>query len=91
MGPQPGVDTSAMGFYQSKKRTIQNNFAEDFYSNFQMVEHYGINPSMLSMKFADDDHSPEIASDSPLYKRIEIPKTPVDVESDEIMKFNEHV
>jgi hypothetical protein len=92
MGPDPGIDTT-QNFLKKKKSTYSNKFTEDFKSKFQMVEHYGINPNMLTMKFEDDEgeNYPHIESDSPLYKRVNIPKTPADLEPDEMIKFHENV
>jgi hypothetical protein len=91
MGPKPGVDT-AEPFHPTIKRPVYpNNFKKDFRSKFQMVEHYGINPKMLLMKFDEDDKVAEIASESPLYRGVEIPKAPTDVEPDDMMKYHESV
>jgi hypothetical protein len=56
MGRKPSVDKVPLNFYQSRKQETQSHFTGDFSSKFQMVEHYGIQPSMLSMNFKDDDY-----------------------------------
>ena len=56
--------------YSSLESDYTDSFKNDFTSRFQLVEHHGIQPSLLSM-------SVDTTSESPLYKPVELPDEPL--------------